>query len=132
MNYLKPSFSVPATGKAPAHCKHGWLDLKRSRCVMCGASVDCGPTGTPAWVRETEARLDGFKPDKQLTGWHSRDAGKHGREYMPSWVLDAAADRHYGPAAVADAMGLAMYGADGSHPDSAALIGDDPQRGYEP
>lgn len=39
MNYTKPSFSVPATGKSPADCKHGWMDMKRGRCVFCGVPM---------------------------------------------------------------------------------------------
>lgn len=68
MKFMAPSFSVPATGKAPENCAHGFLD-NRSRCVFCGEKV----------------------------------ASKYAGSF-------------------ADVMGLAMYGADGSHPDSEKLI----------
>jgi hypothetical protein len=88
MKYTAPSFSVPATGKAPENCKHGWLDV-RGKCVMCGEQID----SAREIVRTPIPNAHGFKPDKQLTGWHSRDCGKHAREYMPSWILEAAAKR---------------------------------------
>lgn len=40
VNYLKPSFSVnPSDAKAPKDCRHGWIDWKRSRCVLCGVAM---------------------------------------------------------------------------------------------
>lgn len=41
MKYTAPSFTVPASGKAPENCLHGWID-KRDRCVMCGTRVLVG------------------------------------------------------------------------------------------
>lgn len=36
MLYQRGSFTVPASGKAPENCQHGWKDEKRNRCVFCG------------------------------------------------------------------------------------------------
>lgn len=34
--FAKPSFSVnPSGAKAPADCRHGWIDAKK-KCVLCG------------------------------------------------------------------------------------------------
>lgn len=65
MNYLKPSFSVPATGKAPADCKHGWMDMKRGRCIMCGVAMVAW-SGDAAF-NEWEAKETPIAP----TDWHS-------------------------------------------------------------
>lgn len=35
MKYTAPSFTVPASGKSPENCAHGWVDA-RHRCVLCG------------------------------------------------------------------------------------------------
>lgn len=37
MKYTAASFTVPASGKAPEDCKHGWV--AKNRCVLCGGSV---------------------------------------------------------------------------------------------
>jgi hypothetical protein len=40
VKYQQPSFSVnPSAAKAPAECKHGWVNQERGTCVLCGARV---------------------------------------------------------------------------------------------
>lgn len=35
--FERKSFTVaPSAAKSPAECKHGWVDAKRGRCVLCG------------------------------------------------------------------------------------------------
>lgn len=41
MKYTAPSFTVPASGKAPADCKHGWV--AKNRCVLCGEPMRATP-----------------------------------------------------------------------------------------
>lgn len=36
--FNEKSFTVPAVEKAPADCKHGWLDT-RGKCVFCGQAI---------------------------------------------------------------------------------------------
>lgn len=62
MKYTAPSFTVPASGKAPENCAHGWIDGKRGRCVLCGEGGfirDGAYEGTPRYSM-TRISIDGL------------------------------------------------------------------------
>lgn len=80
MKYTAPSFSVnPSAAKAPADCKHGWVDQKRGRCILCGMAVDTGPYGMS--VIEREMRDSETTELVAPTQWHSGGAVTKGRGY---------------------------------------------------
>lgn len=60
--YLKPSFSVPQSGRDPKECSHGWI--AKGRCVFCGTSplVPIDATYGAGWHGETPTAID-------PTGW---------------------------------------------------------------
>lgn len=79
MKYQQPSFSVPASGKAPAECKHGWVG-PHGKCVLCGDRIRA------AQPREEKPNpyVDGWRPSKMFPGYDERDF-PNAREYRGAW-----------------------------------------------